>query len=384
MKKIAVLYSGGRHWGGIETYLANLFKLYDRKQMQLVLISLGEWDLTRAFRQAGLSPLLRVLPGRRIRPKTILDLSRLIRAEHLGLVVSHGTVANAYARLAALVARAPSLVVVHSDMALDYPSSTRWAYKFSDRCLRRLTTRYVAVSWNLKSKMVKSGINGDDVTVIYNGVNTAGRMPRPIRVSSGGPAAGETGESWAGGETGESEEAILLASVGRLHPVKNFDGLIRAMSLLPARVRLTVWGDGGEREKLRAIVDSLALGDRVTLPGESQNMGDALEGVDIYVQPSKSEGFGFAVAEAMLHGKPVVVTPCGGLPEQVDNGVTGLVADDYSPEALARAIVPLINNHSLAARLGEAGRRAAQEKCSMQKWLADTTKVLCDTARGTT
>jgi glycosyltransferase involved in cell wall biosynthesis len=172
--------------------------------------------------------------------------------------------------------------------------------------------------------------------------------------------------------------------VGRLHPVKNFDGLITAMSLLPARVRLTIWGDGGEKQKLRTLVDRLALGDRVALPGESQNMGDALKGVDIYVQPSKSEGFGFAVAEAMLHGKPVVVTPCGGLPEQVDDGVTGLVAEDWSPEALAKAIMPLINNRSRAMRLGEAGRKAAQKKCSMRKWLTETTRALCDTAQGDT
>jgi hypothetical protein len=156
MKKIAVLYSGGRQWGGIETYLANLFKLYDRKQMELTLISLGEWDLTRAFRKEGLSPLIRVLSGRRIRLRTIYDLWRLIKAENLGLIVSHGTVANAYARLAALAAGVPSLVVVHSDMTLDYPSSTRWAFNLSDRCLRALTTRYVAVSWNLKEKLARA------------------------------------------------------------------------------------------------------------------------------------------------------------------------------------------------------------------------------------
>ena len=62
------------------------------------------------------------------------------------------------------------------------------------------------------------------------------------------------------------------------------------------------------------------------MPGESQTMQEALADSDVYVQPSKSEGCSFAVAEAMLHGKPVVVTPCGGLPEQVDDGVTGVVA----------------------------------------------------------
>jgi glycosyltransferase involved in cell wall biosynthesis len=384
MKKIAVLYSGGRQWGGIETYLANLFKLYDRKQMELTLISLGEWDLTRAFRREGLSPLITVFSGRRIRFRTILDLRRLIKAEHVGLIVSHGTVANAYARLAALAARIPSLVVVHSDMTLDYPSTTRWAFKLSDRLLRSLTTKYVAVSWNLKTKMVKSGIDGDRITVIYNGVNASGRMARAERVGANALTDSRPDGPSLSGETAARERVISLASVGRLHPVKNFDSLISAMSLLPARVHLTVWGDGGEKQRLLALVDRLGIGDRVALPGESQSMTDALDGVDIYVQPSKSEGFGFAVAEAMLHGKPVVVTPCGGLPEQVDDGMTGLVAADWSPQALAKAILPLVSDRSLAVKLGKAGRRAAQKKCSMQKWLTETTKALCDTALGDT
>jgi glycosyltransferase involved in cell wall biosynthesis len=385
MKKIAVLYSGGRQWGGIETYLANLFRLYDPKEMELVLISLGEWDLTRALRHEGLSHLVRSLSGKRIRLATVADLRRMIKSDHIGLIVSQGTVANVYARLTALVTRVPSLVVVHSDMALDYPRVTRWVFTLSDRALRAATKRYVTVSRRLKDKMVGSGIGAERVAVIYNGVDTSGRICTTEQASGPEPELGKRDVPAAViCPAGESGPAVSIASVGRLHPVKNFDGLIRAMPLLPDRVRLTVWGDGPEEAKLDALVGHLGLRDRVELPGESQNMSEALEGVDIYVQPSKSEGCSFTVAEAMLHGKPVVVTPCGGLPEQVDDGATGLVAQDCSPEALARAILVLVDDRSLAARLGEAGRRAAREKFSMQKWLRETTMALCDTAQGGT
>ena len=373
MRRVAVLYSGGLHWGGIETYLANLFRLHDRQAMELVLISMGDWDLTRGLEREGLGPMIRVLAGKRIRIGTLLEIRRILRDERLGLIVSQGTVANAYARAAALLVRVPNLVVVHSDMRLDYPKSTRWAFALSDRTLRPLTKRYITVSRDLKAKMVQSGVDASRVTVIYNGVDIAGRLP--------GPVCAPASRSISAHKDGST---VTLATVGRLHPVKNFDGLIKAMPLLPDHVLLTVWGDGAEKARLTALVQGLGLGNRVRLPGESQNMQEALEGADIYIQPSKSEGCSFAVAEAMLCGKPVVVTPRGGLPEQVDDGVTGSVARDCSPEALAEAILPLVTDRSLAAELGEAGQREARERFSMDKWLRETTAALCDTALGET
>jgi glycosyltransferase involved in cell wall biosynthesis len=373
MRKIVVLYSGGRQWGGIETYLANLFRLYDRQQMELVLVSLGEWDLTRAFDHEALSLAVRVLSGKRARLRTIRDLRRVLRDERAGLVVSQGTVANAYARAAALAAGVPSLVVVHSDTTLDYPGAVkRWPFALSDRALRWVTKRYVTVSRCLKDQMVHSGVRPERVSVIYNGVSTTGRTPTSTQSPHRGLCA-QAGEGRASG--------LVLATVGRLHTVKNFDALIKAMQLLPDHMRLSIWGDGPERASLTSLVDELGLGGRVSLRGESETVGQALEGVDVYVQPSKSEGCSFAVAEAMLHGKPIVVTPCGGLPEQVDDEVTGLVAADCSPEALAAAILTFVGDPGLAARLGDAARKAAEEKFSLGRWMEETTAVFCETAR---
>ena len=63
-EEVAVLYSGGRHWGGIESYLANLFRLYDRAEIELLLFSLGDWELTRTVARAGLVSEVRLLSGK--------------------------------------------------------------------------------------------------------------------------------------------------------------------------------------------------------------------------------------------------------------------------------------------------------------------------------
>ena len=364
MKRILIVYSGGHHRGGIETYLGNLFGLYDREKMQLLLVSLGEWDLTRQLTEGGLGAEVRVLSGKRLRLSTVRDLRRVVREEQAGLIVSQGVVSNAYARLTSLTTGVPNLTVVHSDLRLDYANGAkRLLYALSDRVLRRATARYIAVSEYLKAIVVSSGVRPGDVQVVYNGVS-----------------AGEPRQTNGTRFPSRSGEQISLVSVGRLHSVKNYDGLIRTVALLPEGVGLTIWGEGSEREHLGGLAASLGLGDRVRLPGESADMAEALEGADIYVQPSKSEGCSFAVAEAMLQGLPTVVTPRGGLPEQVEQGVTGLVSADLSPVSLASAIRTLVEDRDLAQRLGRAGQEAATKMYSMDKWIDKTTAALCAAA----
>jgi len=408
MTKVVVLYSGGRQWGGIETYLANLFRLYDREAVELVLASLGDWELTRAVADESSAAEVKVLSGSRVRPQTVLDLKRLLGAEKADLLVSQGTVANAYARAAGALARVPNLTVVHSDTRLDYPRALiRWTYEFIDRLLRFATKRYVTVSRHLARQLIASGVRPERVRTIYNGVDAVGR---PSGDARGGATGGTTpGGATTGGVTGGTtpcgattgsattgatttgasraaadaarQDGLALATVGRLHPVKNFDGLIEAMRLLPEQVTLTIWGEGPQREQLETLVQSLGLAERVRLPGESKDMQEALTGADVYVQPSKSEGCSFAVAEAMLHGKPVVVTPRGGLPEQVEHRVTGLVATDCDPEAIAAVLRELVDDPALAARLGETGRKSATQMFSMQKWLTETTAAFTEAAK---
>jgi glycosyltransferase involved in cell wall biosynthesis len=257
-------------------------------------------------------------------------------------------------------------------MTLDYPRRlTRWAFLFADRVLRPTTKRYIAVCGHLKEQLLRSGIASGKVMVIYNGVSVAGRPQR----SDAAAAAQDSGEA-----RGQSHSGLRLVSMGRLHPVKNFDGLIAAMRLLPDDTSLDIWGDGAQRAELVSLIAEMGLEQRVKLRGESQSMTQALADADVYIQPSRSEGCSFTVAEAMLHGKPVVVTPCGGLPEQVDDGHSGLVAGGTTPEDLAAAISVLVTDTRLTARLGEAGRNTAQEKFSMEAWLQATVAAFLEAA----
>jgi rhamnosyl/mannosyltransferase len=152
--------------------------------------------------------------------------------------------------------------------------------------------------------------------------------------------------------------------VGVLEPYKNVDGLATAWRLAQPRVpdaRLRLVGSGTRTDVAEALVrDGLAEWDARLSTGE---VAAALDAASLLVLPSRSEGMGRVVIEALLRGRPVVGSRVGGIPDLVDDGRTGvLVAPE--PAAIADALVRLLGDPAELRRLA-AGARAAGER-----WLA--------------
>ncbi len=360
-KKVLIIYSGARVWGGIETYLENLFKFYDRKKLELILVSLGEWALTEKLEKRKDQVIS--LSGQRIRFKTIEELVKLAHVEKAALIVSQGVVANAYARLAAKKCGIPHLVTVHSDINYDYPDQVRKIlYKISDKQLRKVTKKYITVSKYLKAELMESGVGANKISVIYNGVDAT-----PFKDEGRKPKA---------------KNLTTIGSIGRFHYTKGYHNLITAFAYIKdLPVKLVIYGDGDERQELEELVKQLGLSGQVSLPGYIEEIGVALEGIDLYIQPSLMEGFGLTVVEAMLAKKPVIVTPAGSLPELVTDGQTGLITGDTRPESIAVTLKALIENKALAQKLAEAGEIEAKKRFSVTTWIAETEKIYLETAR---
>lgn len=356
IKKVLIVYSGAKHQGGIERYLENLFTFHDKKKIELVLVSLGEWPLTEKLRENGGKII--VLSGGRVSPHNILKISKIASEEKASLIVSQGIVANSYARSASFLAKVPHLATVHSDIDLDYSNPLiRSVYKASDKAVRWRTDRYIVVSKHLKNKLIKSGINKDKISVIYNGVNKI--KTKKIK------------------KDGE----IVIGSIGRLHEVKGYENLIRAFSMINSTgLKLIIWGEGTERKNLEALVDSLGLKGKVELAGFTDDIGEALSRTDIYVQPSLSEGFGLSVVEAMLAGKPIVATPVGSLKEIITDDKTGIIAKSTSPKALANSLERVLADEALLKNLGENAKKEAKERFDMKKWIRETEEVYLETS----
>ena len=124
-------------------------------------------------------------------------------------------------------------------------------------------------------------------------------------------------------------------------------------------------GDGELRGELEAQAGSLGLASHVHFTGWRHDVGEMLALADVFVLPSKSEGFGRVLVEAMAMGRAVVATNVGGIPDIVLDGETGLLVEPANPVALAHAVRALFDEPARAARLGAAGRTRAESTFSL-------------------
>jgi glycosyltransferase involved in cell wall biosynthesis len=161
------------------------------------------------------------------------------------------------------------------------------------------------------------------------------------------------------------DDVAVVAAVARLHPEKGLEYLFRALPALLAatggRLRLLVAGDGPFREVYEREVAALGVQAVVRFLGFRTDVTRIFAASDVVVLPSVAEAFGLVLAEAMAMQRAVVATRVGGIPEIVEDGVTGILVPAASPGALADAILSLLHDPARRMRLGEAGRRRVVE-----------------------
>lgn len=355
-KKIAILYSGGRYFGGIEIYLLNLFDRIDKNKFDIKLLSLGRWQLTEQMKRGGHKVV--IFDKRRINFGTISEIGYYLKTNSFDLLVTQGTVANAYGRAVSLIYGIPNLVTVHSDQTSDYSNIfVRGIYSIIEKTTRFPTKKYICVSKYLKKRLIKNGVPAKKIEVVYNGLDFPKPSVRP-------------------------HKRLVIGSIGRLHHVKGYDLLINAFAIMKnKRLRLKIAGSGDELGNLKQLALDLGVSDRVEFAGFKDDIYEFLDTIDVYVQTSRSEGFGLSVVEAMSQSLPVVVTPAGSLEEIITPGKTGFVSKGFSPEAIAEALSAAVDNYELSKKIGEQAKQYVTERFDIMSWVKDTEKIYEETCR---
>jgi glycosyltransferase involved in cell wall biosynthesis len=291
------------------------------------------------------------VPVERLRMRLALDplafarVARSIRRRRPDVVHTHLVHADFHGLPAGRVARAPLLVSTKHGFN---PFRGGRGFAAADRAVARLADVHVAISHGLARYLAESeGFDEDAFEIVHYGI-----VPGP-------PPAGPPAEP-------------RLAIVGRLIPIKGHDVLLAAL----ARVReelpqatLEIAGDGPLDAELRATVAQLGLTDAVSFLGRVAPAAPVFERAAVVVVPSRGEGFGMVALEAMERGRAVVASDVGGLPEIVEDGVTGIVVQPDDAEALAAALLELLRDPARAAAMGAAGRDRAlaafsQDRCT--------------------
>jgi glycosyltransferase involved in cell wall biosynthesis len=169
------------------------------------------------------------------------------------------------------------------------------------------------------------------------------------------------------GRIGVDDKALLIGSLGNLHPAKGYEYLIRAAAQLDecySNVHFVIAGDIkphliGDLQKLMQV---LGVANRVHFIGFVAGSVGFLAQLDIFLLPSISEGFSIATVEAMATGLPVIVTRCGGPEEIVSHGEDALVVDVASYEAICSAVRMLISRPPLMAQISSRARKSVTDR----------------------
>jgi len=171
------------------------------------------------------------------------------------------------------------------------------------------------------------------------------------------------------------KDTKLIGAIGHFAPLKGYEELVSALAELVRGgfdVKLAVVGDAiyphskSYKQKLLSLVDSNGLKDRVIFAGLREDIPELLASFDIFVLPSRSEGFGRANLEAMAMGKSVISTNVGGIPEVVLDGVTGILVPPGNSKALSHAIMRLLDDSHLRESMGREGRRRVEKHFTLQ------------------
>ncbi|MFC2021451.1 glycosyltransferase family 4 protein [Chloroflexota bacterium] len=156
----------------------------------------------------------------------------------------------------------------------------------------------------------------------------------------------------------------MILFVGRLSPRKGTDVLLKAMPhvLREMEVKLVLAGSGNQQD-YQQLARTLGISDKLSFLGRVP--GDTLRllysSCDLFVLPSRLEGLGIVILEAMAAGKPIVATNVGGIPELIESGQNGILVEADEEEKLASAIIKVLSDNSLARAIGENNKKEARE-----------------------
>jgi glycosyltransferase involved in cell wall biosynthesis len=276
-------------------------------------------------------------------PFGVIDLRRILTSHAYDIVHAHASHAHSGAAAARMrIWPQPKLVVSRRvNVAVKSGPAARWKY-------RRAVDAYIAISESVRTALVAGGVDAASVFVVPSGIDLDKFA-----------AIRDTADTRR--EFGFPPDAPLVGTVGALTAEKapgDFITAARRVLAERADARFLVVGDGPLRGELERAASAFGISERVTFTGFRADALDLLAMLDVFVMCSLSEGLGTSILDAQAAGVPVVATRTGGIPEIVEDGVSGVLVSPRSPQLLGAAIVRML----IDGALRDSCRNAARER----------------------
>ncbi|MDB5195016.1 MAG: hypothetical protein JWO84_200 [Parcubacteria group bacterium] len=354
------------NWGGAQRYVYDLATAAKARGHQVRVVSGREGELTDRLREAGIavSPIPSMQRNVRLASdlKVFRELLAIIKEFAPDVVHGNSSKAGAFVALAGRVRGVRRVVFTAHGWAFNEgrPRWQKMIIGFVHYVTVLLSHATICNSEATKRDIRWMPFVQKKVAVVHHGVHPFSVLsPQEARAALAPTLSART---WIG-------------VIAELHPIKGLDVLIQAVEhVLPdyPEVGLVIIGEGEERGYLEHLIKVEGVTGRVILAGHVQNAPGHLSAFDLFVLPSRSESLGYVLLEAGMASLPAVGTRVGGIPEILEDGVSGLVVPPNDGPALAAAIERLLKESGLRQTLGAALHQKVLKKFNPELMLEAT------------
>jgi glycosyltransferase involved in cell wall biosynthesis len=347
VRVVEVLATGTN--GGAQEHVFGLMSRLDTSRFDASIVALSAGSAVRKLERSGF-------------PVTLIDEhddAAAVTALAAYLARIRPDVVHTHMYRADVVATKAVLAMTHAGYPRPYLVSTVHSSRVRSaddretlRCLTPEMDQLIAVSNAIVAKIADERPGLAPVRLIYNGVDLS-------RYDDQQPA------SDLRDQYGMEPGSRIVGVVARLEPEKGHQTLIDAWPHVLRSVPdayLLVVGEGSLRDALEHRAATNRVAHRVVFTGRRDDVPAVTAAFDVAVLPSHREAQGLSILEAMALSRPVVASDVGGIPEMVDDGVTGILVPHDQPQALAAAIVRLLTDCELAATIAKAGHDLVHDR----------------------
>jgi glycosyltransferase involved in cell wall biosynthesis len=369
-KKMKILFVITKsNFGGAQKYVYDLATNLPKDSYDIAVITGGSGSLIQKLqgqniRVIPLSCLMRdVSAGGDL--SAFIQLLDIFKNEKPDVVHLNSAKAGGVGALAARMAHVPNIIFTAHGWAFneERPRMERFAIKLFSWVTVLLSNKTIAVSAAVARDTNHWPLIEGKVSVIRNGISTTNHLSRE-------EARTELFKGLA-----IPTDGLILGTITELHKNKGLEYAIQSMKTLAAEhnnIYFVIVGDGEEREALEKMITENNLTKRVFLVGYIHNAARLLPAFDMFILPSIKEGLPYVILEAGLEKLPVIASEIGGIPEIIENSITGILIPPRDPKSIADAVALLSSSPALRASIAEKLHQNILENFSFSTMLHDT------------
>lgn len=357
-----------RMWGGAEVWLMDVMHGLQDRGHQVTLVCRPETILEENATAEGFD-VVPIKMRSDFDPVVIWKMWRLMKRKDIQILCTN---MDKELRFGGIAAKLAGVKAVIPSREVDYPLKNKLRYRFT---YNYLADYILANSLSTKNTLLKSApwLQTNRVEVVYKGIH-----PEPyLNAADDRMRIRE--------EFGIRPGEVVVGFVGQIDERKCIQDIIDSIPAVLKAVpdaRFLFVGKGNLENDLLRQRSKRGLAKEIIYAGFRKDIPAIMQAIDLLILPSKVEGFGYVLIEAMAAAKPVVATNVSSIPEIVKHGETGFLVPVHQPEKLANAIVTILKDENLAVLMGQNGRERMLENFTIERMISQIESIFVDCANG--